>query len=226
MNATATQTFALSGNVAGCPERQVYSVNADGSVTITTTTLGMTTRHTISKQRAREIWAMYVKNLKFKRIGYPQETIARIWRSSTMKTRTAHNLEVYVKWQHAIVLPCPEYPLGLPGFVYIESQTQRGPSADGYLVVPIMDEFGYTQGYRFTSSTGKTDDVDDVHHSCECGDFLLRGQYRPDGCRHTLALKSMPPVVESNGWRSAAEASEHAIAGAILGPDGEPNEAA
>jgi hypothetical protein len=127
-----------------------------------------------------------------------------------------------VRWLHAIVSPCPEFPAGLPGMVYIESTTQRGPVGSVYLVSPHVDENGHVQGYRFTSSAGKVYDIDDVHGSCDCPD----SQFRHRACKHVIALGKMPVPLVLPSYRSAAEASEHFTPLAVIGPDGEPDYAA
>lgn len=91
------------------------------------------------------------------------------------------------RWLHVPVLPCPLAPAGLPGLVWIESQTQRGRVADCYLVAAHVEN-GQLLGWRFVSSSGNCYDVDDVHGSCDCPD----SQFRQRPCKHVHALWSLP----------------------------------
>ncbi len=113
------------------------------------------------------------------------------------------------RWLHTPVLPCSLAPQGLPGLVWVESQTERGPVADCYLVTANIER-GQLMGWRFVNSSGKVYDIDDVHGACDCPD----SQFRHRECKHVKAVQAMPsaslaPPPATLRFRSAAEMAEH-----------------
>jgi len=74
-----------------------------------------------------------------------------------------------------------------PGLLSIETEQGVGQC---YAVATIKDDAGATLGYSLLKSNGETYSIPADLSSCECKDWLYRGQYRPGGCKHVQGLKA------------------------------------
>ena len=90
---------------------------------------------------------------------------------------------------------------------------QRGQVGDNYLVEPHLDAAGQVLGWRFSRGTAEGNvphDIDLDHGAaCDCPSSVFHRP--PGGCKHMIALRSMPDPIHLPlpTYRSAAEASEH-----------------
>jgi hypothetical protein len=88
------------------------------------------------------------------------------------------------RWLHEPIVPCAQFPDGLPGLLLIETDH----ICTVYMLSVVVNQ-GAVAGFRLTKSDGKVYDIDPAHWTCDCPDGTFR-QNRPGGCKHGRAVRA------------------------------------